>query len=456
MTQHDSGTMIFDDDETKIRSEWNKKRSSEISPEGKSARRRVSADSFVNLDGFGEHEKAVVNHTALQHGGQGQSLTKSRTTAETTKGELVLGATEMTDKQKSSWMRHRFKQNEKTIVPILEALHAVNEQTGTKRIRSLLSQLSDQVDQMCWEFIRQHLVPLSLKPAKKALKARGEYLSQVVKLKEKMKARFEKNKEKFVQYTPKELCHASYLGTEKSKNNSTVIKSGSKRLAATQESPEGNGRHGAKWQLREESSVPKPGYSASVLDPAPQLHLEKTGEKYVANMLPKYPAPQPKRRPESSGITSKIDRILNPSEDTTQNAQVTSLASRPKYTGVGVKRTKRTDEVSASVGKPGSSKMNALELPNLPVAFNYGKPEDEIAMREWLDSNRLPQTTGNYLLQQGARCVQDVYLLLQECPDGLRHLPPLDLIKLKKAFGSTAMAPNGTLIRIKQEDFDQY
>lgn len=71
----------------------------------------------------------------------------------------------------------------------------------------------------------------------------------------------------------------------------------------------------------------------------------------------------------------------------------------------------------------------------MEVETSYGKPEDERDMRTWLDNHHLPQSTANILFEQGARCVEDVFSLVQEYPELLDDIPipPLDRMKIKKA-----------------------
>jgi len=69
----------------------------------------------------------------------------------------------------------------------------------------------------------------------------------------------------------------------------------------------------------------------------------------------------------------------------------------------------------------------------MEIEMSYGKPDAVWDMRTWLDAHKLPQTTADTLLEQGARCIGDVVMLVQECPELLVSLPALDQVKLKKA-----------------------
>jgi hypothetical protein len=73
------------------------------------------------------------------------------------------------------------------------------------------------------------------------------------------------------------------------------------------------------------------------------------------------------------------------------------------------------------------------------VEVRYGTREEEIIMRKWLDEHSLPQTVGDALAELGARCVNDIRILIQECPEHLSALAPLDRLKLKKAVNTDEM-----------------
>jgi hypothetical protein len=74
-----------------------------------------------------------------------------------------------------------------------------------------------------------------------------------------------------------------------------------------------------------------------------------------------------------------------------------------------------------------------------PVEVTYGTHEEDVEMRKWLDEHSLPQTVGDALVKVGARCVKDIRILIQECPELLSGLAPLDLVKLKKAVNTDEM-----------------
>lgn len=66
----------------------------------------------------------------------------------------------------------------------------------------------------------------------------------------------------------------------------------------------------------------------------------------------------------------------------------------------------------------------------------YGNANDETCMRRWLDEHNLPQSVGDFLLDDiGARRIDDVVMVVEECESAelLARLKPLDRIKLKKA-----------------------
>ena len=72
----------------------------------------------------------------------------------------------------------------------------------------------------------------------------------------------------------------------------------------------------------------------------------------------------------------------------------------------------------------------------MEIETSYGKPEDERDMRIWLDNHHLPQTTADAMLELGARCIEDVCMLVQEDPKLLGYLPVLDQMKLRKAVAA--------------------
>jgi hypothetical protein len=74
-----------------------------------------------------------------------------------------------------------------------------------------------------------------------------------------------------------------------------------------------------------------------------------------------------------------------------------------------------------------------------PVEVTYGTHEEGIIMRKWLDEHSLPQSVGDAMVVLGARCVNDIVMLIQECPELLSGLAPLDLVKLKKAVNTDEM-----------------
>eukprot|EP00977_Amphora_coffeiformis_P008287 scaffold1872_cov262-Amphora_coffeaeformis.AAC.19 len=399
MTQHTSH-------ETKFSSECHKKRPAVVAcPEKKRARRRVSTDS--------------------------------------TQVSSVPTETMMTMEQKQEWMRRRFQHNEETILPIVQALSAaVKQEKGSPRIRQLLSQLDNQVDLLCWQFIESHPPALSLKPAKKLFKSRGENPSQVVQLRKKMRTRYEKNKEAFGECTAVKVCRISSLArVPKQESNKNIgsnhsLKSEPKKTSPQSSSPKATGIGQGDMPLNNNSWQ--------------RRYFEIDETKYTTTILPKYPAMMTPRSQEETSSSVKTGRGgMDRDQNILRNSHHKTLPSRQVHDRVKVEPAVHgTGQFSPSAGTGDNSTKGMMN--NASVAFHYGTPQDEIAMRAWLDSHLLPQTTADYLLRQGARCVEDVRLLLQECPDRILHLPPLDVIKLKKAC--TQITPVGSLVRIKQED----
>lgn len=70
-----------------------------------------------------------------------------------------------------------------------------------------------------------------------------------------------------------------------------------------------------------------------------------------------------------------------------------------------------------------------------PMDFEpeYGSPNEELDMRKWLDSHKLPQSTMDVLAKSGVRNIEDICFMLVEMPEILLELPRLDQLKLKKA-----------------------
>ena len=65
-------------------------------------------------------------------------------------------------------------------------------------------------------------------------------------------------------------------------------------------------------------------------------------------------------------------------------------------------------------------------------------------MRQWLDIHQLPQSMADFLLEAGARCISDVCMLVQECPEVLEKIKTLDRVKLRKAATTAAKAQGAT------------
>jgi hypothetical protein len=68
-----------------------------------------------------------------------------------------------------------------------------------------------------------------------------------------------------------------------------------------------------------------------------------------------------------------------------------------------------------------------------PVEVTYRTPEEGMDMRKWHDEHSLPHTVGDALVELGARCVDDVKMVIQECPELVSGVAPLDRVKLEKA-----------------------
>jgi hypothetical protein len=50
------------------------------------------------------------------------------------------------------------------------------------------------------------------------------------------------------------------------------------------------------------------------------------------------------------------------------------------------------------------------------VEVTHGTPAEGIATRKWLDEHSLPQNVGDTLVELDAQCVDDVRMVIQECP----------------------------------------
>jgi hypothetical protein len=74
-----------------------------------------------------------------------------------------------------------------------------------------------------------------------------------------------------------------------------------------------------------------------------------------------------------------------------------------------------------------------------PVEVTHATHEEDILMQKWLDEHSLHQTVGDALAKLGARCVDDIKMLVQECPELSSRLAPLDLVKLEKAVNTDEM-----------------
>eukprot|EP00977_Amphora_coffeiformis_P015432 scaffold4510_cov183-Amphora_coffeaeformis.AAC.117 len=73
---------------------------------------------------------------------------------------------------------------------------------------------------------------------------------------------------------------------------------------------------------------------------------------------------------------------------------------------------------------------------DLHFEIGYGKPEAEVAMRKWLDTYQLPQSTGDFLRRLGARTIEDVCILVRHHPEVLGPIPFLDKVKLENLVSS--------------------
>jgi hypothetical protein len=91
----------------------------------------------------------------------------------------------------------------------------------------------------------------------------------------------------------------------------------------------------------------------------------------------------------------------------------------------------RNDDSETSGELVANQLRNRTETTNMEVT--YGTHEEDILMRKWLDEHKLLQAVGDTLVELGAHCINDIRMLVQECPELLSGLAPLDRVKLKKA-----------------------
>ena len=108
-------------------------------------------------------------------------------------------------------MHKRFRENEISIVSTLEGLHSITETTEMTQIHNLLSELSSQVEQMCWVFIDYHQVFRALKKVKNHFRTKGEDTSIVSRLQSKLEGQYNDNRQQYPSILPHPLCPASYL-----------------------------------------------------------------------------------------------------------------------------------------------------------------------------------------------------------------------------------------------------
>ena len=66
----------------------------------------------------------------------------------------------------------------------------------------------------------------------------------------------------------------------------------------------------------------------------------------------------------------------------------------------------------------------------------YGEPRGVLLMREWLNDNKLPGSLCDKLVSIGARCIDDVSMVMESCPEELGDIAPLDKVKLEKAVSN--------------------
>lgn len=265
-----------------------------------------------------------------------------------------------------------FKQNEKKMVPILEALHAIHGKTDLGEISRLLLALDGYIGQMYWRFIELHKIPSSLKPVKKLYKSKEMDLTVIRVLMEKLWTHFYADKrENPYEFNPKFLLDASYLPKSEIQ---TLLGDGAGKLV--------------------------------------EKNSKKTAHKSVAR----------NRNAEAGKRHSNSQRNASPK------------AKKPRLSNA-------TFQSTISVGKDISESANTrVEASLMVVENNYGKPEAERDMRVWLDCQRLPQSTADILLKNGARCIDDVLQLIRACPEFLEGLPTLDRMKLDKAVATSFSA----------------
>jgi hypothetical protein len=72
----------------------------------------------------------------------------------------------------------------------------------------------------------------------------------------------------------------------------------------------------------------------------------------------------------------------------------------------------------------------------ISMDVTYGKVDDEVRMRQWLDAHLLPQSMADALLALGARTVNDIVMLVQDLPETLTSFAVLDRVKLTRAVAS--------------------
>jgi hypothetical protein len=95
-------------------------------------------------------------------------------------------------------------------------------------------------------------------------------------------------------------------------------------------------------------------------------------------------------------------------------------------------------DVDAAAAAPASEVLRPRLL--------YGSADDESKLRLWLNEHKLPQLVADELIRIGARQVDDVALIWDDCQEELsKNLKPLDRVKLKKAIeAATTTSHNAT------------
>lgn len=208
--------------------------------------------------------------------------------------------------QKRKWLQGRIKLNEKRIVPLLEKLHAVNEETPVVDIREMLTELDEHIERMCWQFFELHKVPNALKPAKKVLKSMTGDISLVTNLKEKMKAQYEQNKKDYdinpIKVVP---CEASYLNPGASEKRDSIAAS-SRGGDSSSHKPPSSHNKGGDGRHRDRASMPQSEKGARK---RPSVDVASQSDEIQQKRKTLDSLSQSDKRRESTGALSKSEKV---------------------------------------------------------------------------------------------------------------------------------------------------